>query len=102
MSIDTRLKGAARSLPMLRRSERGAVRAPETGADRDPALSGDAPLAPLPHAPRVAGRRNPRWIALGVVALCLGGLLSYLIYAQVAAESTVVAMARTVDRGAVI
>ena len=60
------------------------------------------PAGRLPEPPRIAGRRNPRWIALGVVALCLGGLLSYMIYAQVAAQSAVVAMAATVDRGAVI
>ena len=36
------------------------------------------------------GRRNPKWIALGIVALCLGGLLSYVIYARVATETTVV------------
>ena len=48
------------------------------------------------------GRRNPKWIALGVVALCLGGLLSYVIYARVATETTVVAVAHTVYRGEVI
>ena len=48
------------------------------------------------------GRRNPKWIALGIVALCLGGLLSYVIYARVATETTVVAMASTVYRGEVI
>jgi len=48
------------------------------------------------------GRRNPKWIALGIVALCLGGLLSYMIYARVATESTVVAAAHTVYRGETI
>jgi hypothetical protein len=48
------------------------------------------------------GRRNPKWIALGIVALCLGGLLSYLIYARVASESAVVAAAHTVYRGETI
>jgi hypothetical protein len=48
------------------------------------------------------GRRNPKWIALGIVALCLGGLLSYMIYAQVARESAVVAAAHTVYRGETI
>ncbi len=45
------------------------------------------------------GRRNPKWIALGVVALCLGALLSYLIYSKVATETSVVALAQTVYRG---
>ena len=48
------------------------------------------------------GRRNPKWIALGIVALCLGGLLSYVIYARVATETAVVAVASTVYRGEVI
>lgn len=48
------------------------------------------------------GRRNPKWIALGVVALCLGGLLSFAIYSNVVTERTVVAMSQTVYRGEVI
>src|SRR5215211_1208386 len=63
-----------------------------------------APAAPsgTPQPPRMPGRRNPKWIALGIVALCLGGLLSYLIYARVASESAVVAAAHTVYRGETI
>jgi hypothetical protein len=48
------------------------------------------------------GRRNPKWIALGIVALCLGGLLSYMVYARVASETAVVAAAHTVYRGETI
>lgn len=55
-----------------------------------------------PEAPRIPGRRNPRWIALGVVALCLGALLSYVIYTRVATDTAVVMMARTVYRGTTI
>ena len=55
-----------------------------------------------PEPPRMPGRRNPKWIALGIVALCLGGLLSYVIYARVATETTVVSVAQTVYRGEVI
>ena len=58
------------------------------------------PVTPQP--PRLPGRRNPKWIALGIAALCLGGLLSYLIYARVATEAAVVAAAHTVYRGEVI
>jgi hypothetical protein len=57
---------------------------------------------PADALPRLPGRRNPRWIALGIVALCLGALLSYGIYARVAAETTVVSAARTVYRGQVV
>lgn len=45
------------------------------------------------------GRRNPKWIALGVVALCLGALLSYVIYARVAHQIAVVAVVHTLNRG---
>jgi hypothetical protein len=55
-----------------------------------------------PPPPRMPGRRNPKWIALGIVALCLGGLLSYMIYARVASEVAVVAAAHTVYRGETI
>jgi SAF domain len=55
-----------------------------------------------PQPPRLPGRRNPKWIALGIVALCLGGLLSYVIYARVASESAVVAAAHNVYRGETI
>ena len=36
---------------------------------------------------------------MGIVAICIGGLLSYLIYARVATETTVVALTHTVYRG---
>jgi hypothetical protein len=67
-------------------------------AERDPA--DEAPRTPEP--PRLPARRTPKWIARGVIAICLGGLLSYVIYARVATESAVVAMAATVYRGEVI
>ena len=55
-----------------------------------------------PEPPRMPGRRNPKWIALGVIAICLGGLLSYVIYSRVATETAVVAIAQTVYRGETI
>jgi hypothetical protein len=72
--------------------------------ERSPAsasVSTTPPATPEPP-PRMPGRRNPKWIALGIVALCLGGLLSYVIYARVATETTVVSVAQTVYRGEVI
>jgi hypothetical protein len=57
------------------------------------------PRPSTPEPARIPGRRNPRWIALGIVALCLGALLSYVIYTRVATETAVVMMARTVYRG---
>jgi len=55
------------------------------------------PVTPAP--PRLPGRRNPRWVALGVVALCLGALLSFVIYSRVADEATVVVVVKTIHRG---
>jgi SAF domain len=76
---------------------------PRSGASRRPALPSARSGPPVAEAlPRLPSRRNPRWIALGVVALCLGALLSYVIYARVASETTVVAAARTVYRGQVL
>jgi SAF domain len=64
------------------------------------ASAAEPPVTPQP--PRMPGRRNPKWIALGIVALCLGGLLSYMIYARVASETPVIAAAHTVYRGETI
>lgn len=61
-----------------------------------------AALAGTPQPPRMPGRRNPKWIALGIVALCLGGLLSYMIYMRVASEVAVVVAAHTIYRGETI
>jgi hypothetical protein len=61
----------------------------------------DSPPA-LPVPPRLPGRRNPRWIALGVIAICLGGLLAYAVYARVSTETRVLSVASTVYRGEVV
>ena len=76
--------------------QRGSKRTSAT-----PAVTTTSP-ASTPEPPRMPGRRNPKWIALGIVALCLGGLLSYVIYARVATETPVVSLAQTVYRGEVI
>lgn len=68
---------------------------------RPSGVSGDPP-ATTPVPPRLPGRRNPRWIALGVLAICLGGLLSYVVYARVSTETRVLALASTVYRGEVL
>jgi hypothetical protein len=67
---------------------------------RQTVQTGGSPATPQP--PRLPARRNPKWIALGIVALCLGCLLSYLIYVRVATETVVVAAAHTVYRGETI
>jgi len=74
--------------------------APSNGQKLKPSRRPESPVTPQP--PRLPSRRNPKWIALGIVALCLGALLSYFIYAKVANETTVVTAARTVYRGETI
>jgi len=90
MSIDIEARKAAATRSTSRR-----------GRPRPAHTTDDGPAA-TPSAPRLPGRRNPKWIALGVVALCLGGLLSYVIYARLANETAVVTVAQTVYRGEVI
>jgi hypothetical protein len=77
---------------------------PRTVAHRPGESAAPPPVAEskTPTPPRMPGRRNPKWMALGIVALCLGGLLSYAIYARVATEASVVAVKETVYRGEVI
>ena len=61
----------------------------------------DAPAA-VPTAPTARARRNPKWIALGVVALCLGALGSFFLYSELSHAQTVIAVSNTVYRGAVV
>lgn len=78
---------------------------PKARAARPAAVAAEpaGPVAPtVPELPRLPGRRNPRWIALGVLALCLGALLAALVYGRVASETTVVSVASTVYRGEVV
>lgn len=57
---------------------------------------------PAPAATTVRLRRNPKWIALGIVALCLGALGSFVLYNQLADARDVVAVRTSVSRGAQI
>jgi hypothetical protein len=75
---------------------RAATPTPASASNR-PATT--RPTSSTPEPPRIPGRRNPKWIALGIVALCLGALLSYAVYSRVAAETSVITMAATVYRG---
>ena len=72
---------------------------PAAAAASSQHLAAHPPISSVTASPRIPGRRNPKWIALGVLALCLGALLSYVVYSRVAAETPVVIMADTLYRG---
>ena len=57
---------------------------------------------PIPSPPQVRSRRNPRWIALGVIAICLGAIASFFLYSQVAESHQVIAVRHSVSRGEAI
>lgn len=64
-------------------------------------VSGEGPV-PVPSAVQIRSRRNPKWIALGVVAVCLGAIASFFLYSQISEAHEVVALRHTVHRGATI
>lgn len=47
-------------------------------------------------------RRNPRWIAAGVLAICVGALGSLLLYSQAVSSLNVVTVTNTIMRGETI
>lgn len=61
-----------------------------------PALSHGSARQPL------RPRRNPRWIAAGILAICLGAVGSFLLYSRVSSANSVLVMNATVMRGATL
>lgn len=53
----------------------------------------------VPAAPAIRSRRNPKWIALGVMAVCLGAVASFFLYSQLFETQQVVAVRASVPRG---
>lgn len=53
-------------------------------------------------SPAVRPRRNLRWILIGVLAICLGGLGSAVLYSSVSNATSVLKVNRTIYRGEVI
>lgn len=76
---------------------RGRGESPRRGDRvRGPDLGKPVPL------PALKGRRNPKWIALGIVALCLGALGAYFLYTDLSKAQTVVAVSTTIYRGSLV
>lgn len=67
-----------------------------------------APAVPLDRAGldvtagRLRPRRQPKWIAAGVLAICLGGLGAAVLYTEAAQSSDVVVLTRSVPRGEIV
>ena len=62
-------------------------------------------MATVPRAPSrplMRLRRSPAWLAFGVVAVCLGGLLSAFVYLNAVESHPVLRVNRTVYRGETI
>ncbi len=59
-------------------------------------------VSDVPAAPRIRTRRNPKWVALGIVAICLGAIASFFLYSQVAESHQVAVVRRSLQRGATI
>ncbi|MFT3971464.1 MAG: hypothetical protein QM695_14610 [Micropruina sp.] len=55
-----------------------------------------------PATASIRPRRNLRWILIGVLAICLGGLGSAVLYSSVAGATTVLKANRTIHRGELI
>lgn len=55
-----------------------------------------------PQGPTVRSRRNVRWMAAGILAICLGGLGAALLYANTSSAAPVIMIKRTVLRDQII
>lgn len=53
-------------------------------------------------AGRLRPRRQPKWIAAGLLAICLGGLGAAVLYNEAARASDVVVLTRSVPRGEIV
>ncbi|WP_460744419.1 SAF domain-containing protein [Mariniluteicoccus endophyticus] len=55
-----------------------------------------------PPAPAVRPRRQPRWIATGMLAICLGGLGASMLYVEATGAHDVLQVTRPIPRGDLI
>lgn len=62
-------------------------------------------MAEVPRAPSrplIRLRRSPAWLAFGIIAICVGGLLSAFVYLNAVESHPVLRLNRTVHRGEII
>ena len=68
----------------------------------DPGSVAAAGASPDLTTARLRARRQPKWIAGGILAICLGGLGSAVLYTEAAQSSEVVVLTRSVARGEIV
>lgn len=56
----------------------------------------------VPPRPAARPRRQPRWIAAGLLSVCLGGLGAALLYGEATGSHEVLQVARPISRGEVV
>lgn len=91
--------GTSTGTPAVSSGSSSRSSTPETTGS-SPGPSGGWASLPKPIAPRA--RRQPRWIAAGLLAICLGALGAVLLFTEAASSHTVVVVATDVARGEVI
>jgi hypothetical protein len=57
---------------------------------------------PVPRSVAARPRRQPRWIAAGVLAICLGALGAVLLFTEAVSSRTVVMVAADIQRGELV
>lgn len=60
------------------------------------------PFVPVPQPVAARTRRQPRWIAAGLLAICLGALGAVLLFTEAVSSRTVVLVATDVQRGELV
>lgn len=81
-------------------SDRSAGSRPTDGHANGSQTSAALPDGPtIGSQPQPRTRRNPKWIALGILAICLGGLGSFFLYSHLSDAHQVIALTKTVHRG---
>lgn len=83
------------------RSAKPAAARPASTAERFLADRTTGPDQPGPAAESgpLRLRRQPKWIAAGVLAVCLGGLGATVLYAEATTQNSVIVVNRAITRG---
>ncbi|MGI8768430.1 MAG: SAF domain-containing protein [Propionibacteriaceae bacterium] len=61
-----------------------------------------APVSAVPKAAAARSRRQPKWIAAGLLAICLGALGAVVLFTQAVGSTSVIQVTKNISRGEVI